>query len=111
MFYNFLEDDNQFLKAFDAISESNFYKGTTPELGYQHKIGHIQKVMLFSKIIAQNESLDEQQTKILLASAAFHDSGRIKDRIMENMEKLVQKLQENILKIIIIIHMALHKMR
>lgn len=80
MFNDFLEDDNQFLKAFDAISESNFYKRITPELGYQHKIGHIQKVMLFSKIIAQNESLDEQQTKILLASAAFHDSGRIKDR-------------------------------
>ena len=75
-----MENDNQFLKAFDAISESNFYKGLTPELGYQHKIGHIQKVMLFSKIIAQNERLDKQQTKILLASSAFHDSGRIKDR-------------------------------
>lgn len=80
MFFDFLENDNQFLKAFDAISESNFYKGLTPELGYQHKIGHIQKVMLFSKIIAQNERLDKQQTKILLASSAFHDSGRIKDR-------------------------------
>lgn len=80
MICNFLENDEQFLKAFDAISESDFYKGLTPELGYQHKIGHIQKVMLFSKIIAQNENLDERQTKILLVSAAFHDCGRIKDR-------------------------------
>ena len=80
MFYDFLRNDNQFLKSFDAISESNFYKGLTPELGYQHKISHIQKVMLFSEIIAQHENLDKQQTKILLASAAFHDSGRIKDR-------------------------------
>ena len=36
--------------------------------------------MLFSQIIAKNENLDENQTKILLASAAFHDSGRKKDR-------------------------------
>lgn len=80
MIVNFLESNEQFSKAFDAISESDFYKGLTPELGYQHKLGHIQKVMFFSKIIAQNENLDEQPTKILLASAAFHDSGRIKDR-------------------------------
>lgn len=80
MFYDFFKNDNQFLNTFDAISESNFYKGLTLELGYQHKIGHIQKVMLFSKIIAQNEGLDKQQTKILLASVAFHDSGRTKDR-------------------------------
>lgn len=80
MIVNFLESNEQFSKAFDAISESDFYKRLTPELGYQHKLGHIQKVMFFSKIIAQNENLDEQQTKILLASAAFHDFGRIKDR-------------------------------
>ena len=80
MSVNFLENNEQFSKSFDAISGSDFYNGLTPELGYQHKLGHIQKVMLFSKIIAQNENLDEQQTKILLASAAFHDSGRIQDR-------------------------------
>lgn len=80
MIYQFLENNSQFSKSFNAISESNFYKGVTPELGYQHKIGHIQKVMLFSQIIAENENLDERQMKILLASAAFHDSGRTKDR-------------------------------
>ncbi len=80
MSVNFLENNEQFSKSFDAISESDFYKGLTPELGYQHKLGHIQKVILFSKIIAQNENLNEQQTKILLVSAAFHDSGRLQDK-------------------------------
>ena len=36
--------------------------------------------MLFSQIITLNENLDEKQMRILLASAAFHDSGRTKDR-------------------------------
>lgn len=80
MEYHFLEENSQFLKDCIAISESEFYKGITPELGYQHKLGHIQKVMLFSQIIGQKEDLDERQMNILLASAAFHDSGRIKDR-------------------------------
>lgn len=78
--YQFLDSNSQFSKSFNAISESDFYKGLTPELGYQHKIGHIQKVMLFSQIIALSENLDERQMRILLASAAFHDSGRTKDR-------------------------------
>lgn len=76
----FSEKNSQFFRSFKAISESDFYKGLTPELGYQHKIGHIQKVMIFSQIIAKSENLDERQTRILLASAAFHDVGRIKDR-------------------------------
>lgn len=53
--YQFLDSNSQFSKSFNAISESDFYKELTPELGYQHKIGHIQKVMLFSQIIALNE--------------------------------------------------------
>lgn len=73
-------ESSDFAKALEAISKSSFYKKTTPELGNQHKIGHIQKVMLFSQIIAQNENLTSSQIKILLASAAFHDSGRTRDR-------------------------------
>ena len=49
-------------------------------MGYQHKIGHIQKVMLFSQIITLNENLDKRQMRVLLASAAFHDAGRTKNR-------------------------------
>lgn len=73
-------ENSQFSKSLEAISESDFYKRDTPELSNQHKIGHIQKVMLFSQIIAQNEGLNGEQTKILMASAAFHDCGRTKDR-------------------------------
>lgn len=73
-------ENSQFLKTLEAISNSNIYKKHTPELGNQHKISHIQKVLLFSQIIAQNEGLNSNELKILLASAAFHDCGRKKDR-------------------------------
>lgn len=73
-------EQNHFFKILKAISNSTVYKKYTPELGKQHKLEHIQKVLLFSQIIAQNENIDENQTKILLVSAAFHDCGRIKDR-------------------------------
>lgn len=53
MSVNFLENNEQFSKSFDAISGSDFYNGLTPELGYQHKLRHIQKVMLFSKLYNQ----------------------------------------------------------
>lgn len=71
---------NQFIKILESISNSEFYKNDTPELGKQHKLGHVQKVMLFSQIIAQNENIDSDLIKTLLVSAAFHDCGRIKDR-------------------------------
>lgn len=73
-------ENSQFSKVLEAISNSNIYKTYTPELSNQHKISHIQKVLLFSQIIAQNEKLDQNEIKILLASAAFHDCGRKKDR-------------------------------
>ena len=73
-------EQNHFFKILKAISNSTVYKKYTPELGKQHKLEHIQKVLLFSQIIAKNENIDENQTKILLVSAAFHDCGRIKDR-------------------------------
>lgn len=73
-------ENSQFLRILEAISNSNIYKTYTPELSNQHKISHIQKVLLFSQIIAQNEKLNQNEIKILLASAAFHDCGRKKDR-------------------------------
>lgn len=73
-------ENNYFLKALEAISNSKIYKAYLPELSKQHRISHIQKVLFFSQIIAQNENLKEKQIKILLASAAFHDCGRTKDR-------------------------------
>lgn len=73
-------DNKQFFKILELISNSNIYKNNTQSLNKQHKIGHIQRVMLFSNIIAQNENLDEELIKILLVSAAFHDCGKVKDR-------------------------------
>lgn len=74
------DKQSQFFRILGTISNSDVYKKNTPELGEQHKLGHIQKVLLFSQIIAQNENIDKDLIKILLVSAAFHDCGRIKDR-------------------------------
>ena len=73
-------ENSHFLRVLESISNSNIYKTFTPELSNQHKISHIQKVLIFSQIIAQNEKLNKEEIKILLASAAFHDCGRKKDR-------------------------------
>lgn len=73
-------EGSHFSVVLESISNSNLYKTFTPKLGNQHKISHIQKVLLFSQIIAQNEELSQDEIKILLASAAFHDCGREKDR-------------------------------
>lgn len=73
-------ENSQFSKALESITGSEFYQKENPKLGNQHKIGHIQKVMLFSQLIAQNEDLDDKKIKLLLAAAAFHDCGREKDR-------------------------------
>jgi len=75
-----IENQIQFIKILEAISNSNFYKKNIHELGKQHGIAHVQRVLLFSQIIAQIENLDKKSNNILLVSAAFHDCGRIKDR-------------------------------
>lgn len=53
------------------ISETPYYN-----MNKYHSISHIQKVIMFSGILAKNEKLSSEETKILLAAAAFHDSGR-----------------------------------
>lgn len=73
-------NDGQFFETIKEITASKLYEKDLPELGYLHRISHIQKVIIFSQLIAQNEGLDEEDTKILLACAAFHDIGRVKDR-------------------------------
>lgn len=54
-----------------AIATTHYYDDNK-----SHSIEHIEKVMLFSAILAKNENLDEKDTKTLLAAAAFHDSFR-----------------------------------
>lgn len=69
-----------FFEIIDCISKSEFYKKLTPELGYQHKLEHIYKVMFFSEIIANIEKIPQKEKRLLLIAAAFHDVGRTKDR-------------------------------
>lgn len=89
---NFLNENSEFVKSMNAISKSQFYTELTPDLGYQHKIGHIQKLMLFSQIIGQGEKMNRNQMNILLTSAAFHDCGRKKDRDNEEHGILSAKI-------------------
>lgn len=67
-------------KIFDMISNSDLYKNEFFTSSFQHNIYHIQKVMLFSQIIAQNEGINEKDLKLLLLAAALHDSGKTRDR-------------------------------
>ena len=53
------------------ISQTSYY-----DMNKYHSLSHIQKVIMFSGILAPNENLSDEETEILLAAAAFHDSGR-----------------------------------
>ena len=64
-------DKTELLDAMQRISRTDYYEGNK-----QHSIEHIQKVMLFSQVLAEGENLSEEDKKLLLVAAAFHDSGR-----------------------------------
>ena len=53
------------------ISKTPYYN-----MNEHHSLTHIQKVIMFSGILARNENLSHEDAKILLIAAAFHDSGR-----------------------------------
>lgn len=53
------------------ISQTDFY-----DMNEVHAIEHIEKVMLFSAILADKEGLSGEDTHLLLVASAFHDSGR-----------------------------------
>lgn len=56
------------------IANTDYY-----ESNKTHSIEHIEKVMLFSLMLAKKENIDDKDTKVLLAAAAFHDSYRAGD--------------------------------
>ena len=69
-----------FQRILDKISNSDLYKNEFFTSSFQHNIYHIQRVMFFSQIIAQNEGISEKDLKLLLLAAALHDSGKTRDR-------------------------------
>ena len=69
-----------FQRILESISKSDLYKNEFFTSSFQHNIYHIQRVMFFSQIIAQNEKICEEDLTLLLWSAALHDSGKTKDR-------------------------------
>ena len=68
-----LSDDEK-NKIFSTIR--NIYQTSYYDMNKYHSLSHIQKVIMFSGILAKNENLSTEETEILLAAAAFHDSGR-----------------------------------
>ena len=66
-----LYPDDETIDLINKISGKDYYEGNK-----QHSIEHIQKVILFSDILAKGENLPEEERKLLLTAAAFHDSGR-----------------------------------
>lgn len=73
-------NSSSFQKILDMISNSELYKKEFFTSSFQHNIYHIQRVMLFSQIIAQNEGISKKNFTLLLLAAALHDSGRTRDR-------------------------------
>lgn len=55
----------------ENVSKLKYYAGNKA-----HSIEHIEKVVLFSALLAEMEGLSKEDEKILFAAAAFHDSGR-----------------------------------
>ena len=73
-------DGSAFQRILDKISNSDLYKNEFFTSSFQHNVYHIQRVMFFSQIIAQNEGISERDLKLLLLAAALHDSGKTRDR-------------------------------
>lgn len=73
-------NSSAFQKILDMISNSELYKKEFFTSSFQHNIYHIQRVMLFSQIIAKNEGISKKNFTLLLLAAALHDSGRTRDR-------------------------------
>ena len=64
-------EPQNYIDYINIISKTNFYEGNE-----HHSIEHIQKVILFSELLAQGEGISEKDKKLLLVAAAYHDSGR-----------------------------------
>lgn len=73
-------NSSAFQKILDMISNSELYKKEFFTSSFQHNIYHIQRVMLFSQIIAKNEGISKKNFTLLLLAVALHDSGRTRDR-------------------------------
>lgn len=65
------DEKDKIFNTIRNISQTSYY-----DMNKYHSLSHIQKVIMFSGILAKNENLSSEETEILLASAAFHDSGR-----------------------------------
>ena len=61
----------QISKIIKNVSNTGFYAKNR-----FHSIEHIAKVVLFSYLLGKEEKLTEEEMKLLLVSAAFHDCGR-----------------------------------
>jgi len=90
------------LDMYKHIDEQRLYKSET------HGINHNERVMLYSTFIAIKENLKEEDIKLLLYGAMYHDIGRKNDledeghgyRSSKLIEKIISNLKEEDLKIL-----------
>ncbi len=61
----------QVKRALTEVDNLGIYK-----MNRFHSISHISKVTLLARILAENEGLTEEEIKILMGAAAFHDGAR-----------------------------------
>lgn len=65
------DEKNNIYDVMRNISQTTYY-----DMNEYHSLDHIRRVVMFSGILAKNENLSDEETKILLAAASFHDSRR-----------------------------------
>lgn len=94
-------DLNEVKEVLDDLISKNMYEFE----GKNHNICHIEKVILFSQIIAKQEllledgTLDKHSYDLLIECAKFHDCGRQNDNVdkrhaIKSAEKMVMLLKE-----------------
>ncbi len=78
-------------KMIQEISKTDFYEGNK-----NHSIEHIQKVMILADEIASARNLPVEVKKLIAVAAAFHDSGRGKNKDGNDMHGIAsaQKIKE-----------------
>ena len=77
LFRNFaLVDTSQTANLLEMVQTQGVYG----ELGKNHDLSHIERVLLFAEILAKKESLSVHERELLLVAAAYHDCGRENDR-------------------------------
>lgn len=71
---SFTEEEEK--DIFEIIRNIHLKSYYSRDQSKSHSIDHIEKVIYFSSILAKNEGLNREETRLLMTASAFHDCGR-----------------------------------